>query len=433
MRKVWYIIQREYLSRVRKRSFILLTLLLPVLVGVFTVVMVKIATSSGEKLQIAVLDESHLFQDKFRGLDVGETLRFDYLLDTTLSYEKLKKTYAEKYDAFLYIPKMDVSKNVEVTYYSSSELGTVTQNRIEKAISEERRKIVLENNKYDVEIIDQLDKDITLNKIINNEKKQGNSDISSMIGYLCGMLIYIFLIVYGAMVMRGVTEEKTNRIIEVLITSVKPFQLMIGKIVGIGAVGLTQFILWAIFTMIVQTVLQLVYGNELMALQSMNASSQAMQMSEAKQLAFNLTTSLADLDIPRIVFSFIFYFIFGYLFYAAQFAAVGAAVNEDTDAQSFMFPITIPIIISIVLMSVTIQQPSSNTAIWSSMVPFSSSIIMMARIPFHVAWWQQILSMFILVISSLGMIYVAAKIYRIGILTQGKKITFKEIGKWIFY
>jgi ABC-2 type transport system permease protein len=433
MRKVWYIIQREYLSRVRKRSFILLTLLLPVLVGVFTVVMVKIATSSGEKLQIAVLDESHLFQDKFRGLDVGETLRFDYLLDTTLSYEKLKKTYAEKYDAFLYIPKMDVAKNVEVTYYSSSELGTVTQTRIEKAISEERRKIVLENNKYDVEIIDQLDKDITLNKIINNEKKQGNSDISSLIGYLCGMLIYIFLIVYGAMVMRGVTEEKTNRIIEVLITSVKPFQLMIGKIVGIGAVGLTQFILWAIFTMIVQTVLQLVYGNELMALQSMNASSQAMQMSEAKQLAFNLTTSLADLDIPRIVFSFIFYFIFGYLFYAAQFAAVGAAVNEDTDAQSFMFPTTIPIIISIVLMSVTIQQPSSNTAIWSSMVPFSSSIIMMARIPFHVAWWQQILSMFILVISSLGMIYVAAKIYRIGILTQGKKITFKEIGKWIFY
>ncbi|MBK8350758.1 MAG: hypothetical protein IPL21_03410 [Saprospirales bacterium] len=133
MRKVWYIIQREYLSRVRKRSFILLTLLLPVLVGVFTIVMVKIATSSGEKLQIAVLDESHLFQDKFRGLDVGETLRFDYLLDTTLSYEKLKKTYAEKYDAFLYIPKMDVAKNVEVTYYSSSELGTVTQTRIGKS------------------------------------------------------------------------------------------------------------------------------------------------------------------------------------------------------------------------------------------------------------------------------------------------------------
>ncbi|MFN8282578.1 MAG: ABC transporter permease [Chitinophagales bacterium] len=433
MQKIWYIIQREYLSRVRKRSFILITLLLPVLVGVFTVAMVKIATSAGEKLEIAVLDESHLFQDKFRGLDVGETLRFDYLLDTTLTYEKLKKSYAKKYDAFLYIPKIDLEKPIGITYYSASELGAITQNRIETAITEEVRKRVLESKNYDVDIIDKLDKDITLNKIINDEKKQGSTDISSLIGYLSGMLIYIFLVVYGAMVMRGVTEEKTNRIIEVLITTVKPFQLMIGKIIGIGAVGLTQFILWAVLTMIVQVGLQLFYGNEIMAMQALNDSHQVAQMSEAKQIAFNLTTALADLDIPRIIFSFIFYFIFGYLFYAAQFAAVGAAVNEDSEVQSFMLPITMPIIISIFLMSITIQQPSSATAVWSSMIPFSSSIIMMARIPFHVAWWQQLLSMFILIVSSFGMIYLAAKIYRIGILTQGKKITFKEIGKWIFY
>lgn len=433
MRKIWYIIQREYLSRVRKKSFVLITLLLPILVGISTIVMIKIATSSGEKMKIAVLDESHLFQDKFRGLDIGESLRFDYLVDTTLSYEKLKKSYIKDYDAFIFIPKIDILNPVGITYYSESELGTTTQQHIENAITEEVRKRVLESKNYDIEVIDKLNKDIVMNKIIKDEKKQGDSAISSLIGYVAGMLIYIFLIVYGAMVMRGVTEEKTNRIIEVLITSVKPFQLMIGKIIGIGAVGLTQFILWAILTMIVQTMLSVFYGNEMMAMQALNNSSQMAQLSESKQLLFEFTTAFAELDIMRVLFSFLFYFIFGYLFYAAQFAAVGAAVNEDSEVQSFMFPITLPIIISMVLMTIAIQQPSSSTAIWSSMVPFSSSIIMMARIPFHVPWWQQILSMFILVISSFGMIYIAAKIYRIGILTQGKKASFKEIGKWIFY
>jgi ABC-2 type transport system permease protein len=175
------------------------------------------------------------------------------------------------------------------------------------------------------------------------------------------------------------------------------------------------------------------YGTEMLALQTLSNTNQLAQMSDAEQMAIEFSTAFANLNMIRLAFSFIFYFIFGFLFYAAQFAAIGAAVTDDSDVQSFTFPITIPIIISIILMSVTLQQPSSTTAIWSSMIPFSAPIIMMARIPFDVPWWQQILSMFILIISCLGMIYIAAKIYKIGILTQGKKITFKEIGKWIFY
>ena len=245
-------------------------------------------------------------------------------------------------------------------------------------------------------------------------------------------MIYIFLIVYGAMVMRSVTEEKTNRIVEVLVTSVKPFQLMIGKIIGIGAVGLTQFFLWAILTFGINMLLPMFLGDKMLAMQSMQ-QSQLANTSESTQILMNISNAFNDLAVGRMLFSFVFYFIFGYLFYASQFAAIGAAMTDDSDAQSFTFPVTIPIIISMILMSATLSQPFSSAAFWGSMLPFSSPIIMITRIPFQVPWWEQLLSMFILFICSMGMVYVAAKIYRVGILIQGKKITFKEIGKWIFY
>jgi ABC-2 type transport system permease protein len=219
----------------------------------------------------------------------------------------------------------------------------------------------------------------------------------------------------------------------VLVTSVKPFQLMIGKIIGIGAVGLTQFLLWGILTFGINLLLPLFMGDKMLAMQTLQQSNQLANASESTQLLMNISNAFQDLSIGRMLFSFVFYFMFGYLFYASQFAAIGAAMTDDSDAQSFTFPVTIPIIISMVLMSVTLQQPFSGAAFWGSMLPFSSPIIMITRIPFQVPWWEQLLSMFILFISSLGMVYIAAKIYRVGILIQGKKITFKEIGKWIFY
>jgi len=434
LKKIWYIIQREYLTRIRKKSFIVLTLLLPVLIGVMTIAIIEIATNAQEKLTIAVKDESGLFEDKFRGMDIGESLRFKYLSNNPQSIDTLKNIYQNgDYDGLLYIPKIDFEKPVGIAYYSENELGSITQEHIEKNISEEIRRRALMQRNYNVDTIELFNKSITIEKIINNEKKKGGSEIASIFGYACGMMIYIFLIVYGAMVMKSITEEKTNRIVEVLVTTVKPFQLMIGKIVGIGAVGLTQFVFWAILTIGINMLLPVFFGDKMMAMQAMQQSNQMTNSSEATQILMDISTGFQDIHWFRMLSSFVFYFIFGYLFYASQFAAIGAAMTDDSDAQSFTFPITIPIIISMVLMSVTLQQPFSSAAFWGSMLPFSSPIIMITRIPFEVPWWQQLLSMFILFISSLGMIYIAAKIYRIGILTQGKKITFKEIGKWIFY
>lgn len=434
MKKVWYIIQREYITRVRKKSFILLTILLPVLVGLMSVALIEISTNAQEKLTIAVKDESGLFEDKFRGMDIGESLRFKYLSNNPQSIDTLKNIYKNgDYDGLLYIPKIDLEKPLGITYYSDNELGITTEEHIKKNLSEEIRRRALLQRNYNVDTIELFNKPVSMEKIIHNEKKKGSSAAAGFFGYACGFLIYIFLLVYGAMVMRSVTEEKTNRIVEVLVTSVKPFQLMIGKIIGIGAVGLTQFICWGILTFGINMLLPVFMGDKMLALQAMQQSNQLASSSEGTQMLLNITNAFHDLDLFRILLSFIFYFVFGYLFYASQFAAIGAAMTDDSDAQSFTFPITIPIIISMILMSVTLEQPFSSAAFWGSMLPFSSPIIMITRIPFHVPWWQQLLSMFILFISSMGMVYVAAKIYRVGILIQGKKITFKEIGKWIFY
>lgn len=434
MKKIWFIIQREYITRVRKKSFIVLTLLLPVLIGIMTVVVVELASNSQEKLTIAVKDESGLFEDKFRGMDIGDNLRFKYLTNNPQSIDSLKNMYQNiDCDGILYIPKINLEKPLGIAYYSDNELGMTTEKHIEKNITDEIRRRALTERNYNIDTIELFNKPVSIEKIIANEKKNGGSEVAGIFGYICGMLIYIFLIVYGAMVMKSITEEKTNRIVEVLVTTVKPFQLMIGKIVGIGAVGLTQFILWAILTLGINMLIPMFLGDKMLAMQAMQQNGQMVNSSESTQMLMNITNAFADLDIPRMLFSFMFYFIFGYLFYASQFAAIGAAMTDDSDAQSFTFPITIPIIISMILMSVTLSQPFSSAAFWGSMLPFSSPIIMITRIPFHVPWWQQLLSMFILLISSLAMAYLAAKIYRIGILIQGKKVTFKEISKWIFY
>ena len=434
MKKIWYIIQREYITRVRKKSFILLTLLMPVLIGLTTVILIEIATNAQEKLTIAVKDESGWFEDKFRGMDIGESLRFKYLTNNPQSIDTLVKIYQDAdYDGLLYIPEIDAERPSGIAYYSENELGITTEQHIKEKISEEIRRRALEQRNYNVDTIELFNKIVDIEKIIKSEKKSGSSAIADAFGYACGFLIYIFLIVYGAMVMRSVTEEKSNRIVEVLVTSVKPFQLMIGKIIGIGAVGLTQFLLWGILTAGINMLLPFFLGDKMLAMQTMQQTNAVANTSESTALLLSISKAFDDLEIGRILFSFVFYFIFGYLFYASQFAAIGAAMTDDSDAQSFTFPITIPIIISMILMSVTLSQPFSSAAFWGSMLPFSSPIIMITRIPFQVPWWEQMLSMFILLISSLAMIYVAAKIYRIGILIQGKKITFKEIGKWIFY
>jgi len=276
-------------------------------------------------------------------------------------------------------------------------------------------------------------KDRALPGTINNaeivkehiEKKE-HSGVAYAVGYTSSFLIYITILIYGTMVMRGVSEEKTNRIAEIIISSVKPFQLMMGKIIGIGAVGLTQFFMWIVLVIVFALVLFNFLPHDVL-----NEASR--QTTEQQSAGFG--AEHATVNIPMIIFCFVFYFIFGYLFYASLFAAVGSAVSEDAqDTQSLMLPVTMPIVLAIVIMMQVIVHPSSPMATWTSMVPFFSPVVMMARIPFGVPatvpWWELASSMLLLVGGFLFTTWLSAKIYRTGILLYGKKITWKEMWKW---
>jgi len=265
--------------------------------------------------------------------------------------------------------------------------------------------------------------------------KKPHSDVAYGVGYGGGFLIYITLFIYGSMVMRGVMEEKTNRIAEVIVSSVKPFQLMIGKIVGIGAVGLTQFFMWLILILLFAVALNHFIPPDILAKAGGIGNGMPGGSDQAREAMMNLAKvkeEFASVNWWLVIPSFVFYFLFGYLFYASIFAAVGSTVNEDPqDAQSLMFPITMPIILSIVIMFNSISNPDGALATWSSMIPFFSPVVMMARIPFGVPWWQLATSMVLLVGGFLFTTWLGAKIYRTGILLYGKKVTWREIGKWI--
>ena len=257
------------------------------------------------------------------------------------------------------------------------------------------------------------------------EKKE-HSGMAYAVGYASSFLIYIIILIYGTMVMRGVSEEKTNRIAEIIISSVKPFQLMMGKIIGIGAVGLTQFIMWMVLVVIFILVLFNFLPQEIL--------HEAGKQSTEQQSA-NITAELATVNLPLIIFCFIFYFIFGYLFYASLFAAVGSAASDDAqDMQSLVIPVTMPIVLAIAIMMQVIVNPTSSLATWSSMVPFFSPVVMMSRVPFGVPatvpWWELASSMLMLIAGFLFITWLSAKIYRTGILLYGKKITWREMWKW---
>jgi ABC-2 type transport system permease protein len=284
----------------------------------------------------------------------------------------------------------------------------------------------------------QHDKDAEEEVIIKKEplNKKEHSAVAYAIGYGGGFLIYITLFIYGSMVMRGVMEEKTNRIAEVIVSSVKPFQLMIGKIIGIGAVGLTQFFMWVLLVMVFSFAINLFIPPDILAHAGGAGSQIPGGSAQARDAVMNLAllkNELSGVNWPLIIFCFVFYFLFGYFFYASIFAAVGSTVNEDPqDAQSLMFPVTMPIVLSIVIMINTIAHPNGSLATWSSMIPFFSPVVMIARIPFGVPWWQLVISMLSLAGGFLFTTWLGAKIYRTGILLYGKKVTWREMWKWLY-
>ena len=442
MKNILLIIQREYLTRVKKKSFIIMTILGPVLMVLMYAGIFWAGMSSGELKKIEILDESGLFTDRFTN-----TKSFVYEfkkgnLDTLKNELSNSKT-----DALVLIPAQILDNPKSVKIFSKKGVSLDVQSTIESTISKEIENIKLTEAGITRSTLESAKVRVSSETISLEDgggEKKSSAVAASIIGGIAAFLIYMAVFIYGAQVMRSITEEKTSRIVEVLISSVKPFQLMIGKIVGVALVGLTQFGLWIVFFVIMATA-----GSQFMASKMTPEAVMENQMTnmppEAKAaLEENASASKSDmiqkvmgavetLPIATIVISFIIYFLGGYLLYSSLFGAVGSAVDSETDTQQFMLPITIPIIASFMIAQFVIKDPHSSLAFWTSMVPLTSPIIMMVRIPFGVPFWQIALSVSLLIGGFIFTTWLAARIYRVGILMYGKKVSWKELGKWIFY
>ena len=445
MNKSLLVLKREYLTRVKKKSFVIFTLLVPFLFAGMTILPTYLAMMDDEKERIiGVYDETGIFLGR---IENTEYTLFHFMPEDEYLKEK-ENLKTNKFYALLHIPHNLLAAN-RVQMISHKQINMDIKNMVDRKLER-----ILENDKKQRVIeesgVPDLEEKLAATKTrINLETikigEQGESVKSSAemamgFGYAAGFIIYMFVFIYGAMVMRGVMEEKTNRIVEVIISSLKPFQLLFGKIVGIGLVGLTQLVFWIVFGTAIVTGIQLALAPdqaELMS-QSQNlmqsgAMSQAGAGATQENVALEIIEMAGNLNLKKILFAFLFYFLGGFLMYASLLGAVGSAVNHEEDAQQLMLPVTIPLIFSIIILFAVIRNPEGPLAFWASMIPLTSPVIMMARVPFGVPLWELLLSMAILLLSILGTIWMAGKIYRTGILMYGKKVNLKEIVKWLTY
>lgn len=436
MNKTWLIIKREYLTRVRKKSFLVITLVVPLVIVGFYAAIFAIAISGGgsDKQKIAVLDEGNLFEGN-ETLLKNENLAYIFIHGETEASFK-KKYKADGYSQFLYIPQIDIQHPEAIKLHSQSAVNLLTKSRIEKKIDLAIEAKRLKAARIDPEMYKAINSDVSIDNTIDSGQgeKKSSAGVAYAVAFAGGILIYIILLIYGTMVMRGVMEEKTNRIAEVIVSSVKPFQLMLGKIIGIGAVGLTQFAIWIVLISLLQSIIPLLFPDMLHQVMAQGGTNvPAIPQSGTQKMVATISEGLGSLNIGLIVFCFIFYFLGGYLLYASLFAAVGSVVSEDQqEAQQLMLPIMMPIILAFVIMSKAASDPDSSLAVFGSLFPLTSPIVMMGRITYGVPWQQLVLSMVLLIGTFLLFTWLTAKIYRTGILMYGKKITWKEMAKWAF-
>ena len=440
MNKILLVARREFLTRVQKKTFLLTTIGVPLLIAAFYAALIYFQIKSTDHFSIAVLDQANVFSGKLENKKNEITFKFVQSDTTTLKKQLDNHTY----EAYIYIPAgFDLTRGDSVELRSGKTLGMLTREDIERTIGkvlEEKRLLMLNVSKAQIDSIQQQKDPIKFTSVSGQKETDSKVGISYLVGMIAGFLIYIILFVYGTMVMRGVMEEKVSRIAEVIVSSVKPFQLMMGKITGIGTVGLVQFLIWFLLVFGIQFALPLIFPELAANVQQQPMPSAGAQATTAVQSSGGLSRlmeGLQTINFPLIIGCFIFYFLGGYFLYSSLFAAVGSAVNEDPqDAQSLLFPIMMPIIFAIVIMTKAVNDPNSSLAIFGSLFPFTSPIVMMARIahgiPEGVSVAQLIISMVLLIVTFLGTNWVAAKIYRIGILMYGKKITWKEMIKWTF-
>lgn len=419
MRKIWLIIKREYLVRVRKKAFIVMTIVGPLLMAALMIVPTYLANETQELRTIAIEEDGFEFTNQIEDTDF---LHFSKI--PTEEAILLKNDFSESnYYALLYI------EGDNFTLYSNQQISLTVSKAIENQLEQIIEHQKLKAAGIDLTILSESQSIVHITtKIITEDGSTTNSkaEASMGIGFICGILIYIFIFMYGTMVMRGVIEEKTSRIVEVIISSVKPFQLMMGKILGVALVGLTQFALWILLTIAIASVAELMFMDS----SSMNSELDSTQQSIFLNELSNLT---GGINLLQVFVSFIFYFLAGYLMYSSLFAAVGSAVDAEADTQQFVLPITIPLILAFILIQPIMENPDGPLAFWMSIIPFTSPVIMMVRLPFGVATWELALSMSILILSFVLTTYLSGKIYRTGILMYGKKTSYKELWKWLSY
>lgn len=437
MRNIFLVIKREYMVRVKKKSFLIMTLLAPLLFVGFYAAVIWVALGSVDAKTVQVLDESGLFRNEFKD---SETLKFTYI---STSIDSAKAGFKNSgVNALVYIPANVIKEPKSVRIYAAKNVSLDLKSEIEKVIEKQIEDIKLSEAGITHKILEDSRVNVSSETISLNEEgeKTSSSGAATVIGGICAFLIYMSVFIYGTQVMRGITEEKTSRIVEVIISSVKPFHLMLGKIIGVALVGLTQFILWILLTTALTSATSAIFSSRMskdpvQMSQQMRPGmpAQGMPGGNVENPIAEVLGAVGSLNIPLIVGCFLFYYLGGYLLYSALFGAVGAAVDNDADTQQFMLPITLPIIFSFVFAQFVLRDPDGTLAFWTSIIPFTSPIIMMVRIPFGVPAWEIVLSMVLLVLGFMGTTWLAARIYRVGILMYGKKVSYKELAKWIFY
>ena len=431
MNKILLVLKREFLTRVQKKTFLLVTIGLPILIFAIYAAIFFFSVNGNSKTSILVIDNAHIFRDTITDNKGDITYKFV----SEESQEKLEKQAKEKsIDGYIVIPE-NATLDDQVNLITGSKLGLINREKITADIRSRLERLKMESLPISQDL---LKKAQTNNKVdivnLNDEKDSSmQAGISYGVGMFCGILIYMILLLYGTSVMRGVMEEKVNRIAEIIVSSIRPFELMMGKILGIGAVGLLQFVIWLVLGVGLRYILLPIIFPEMT--QGLSAAVAA-PPSDAVDIN-GIMNAMGSINFPLIIGLFLLYFLGGYFIYASLFAAIGCSVTDgQQDAQGLTLPVTLPIIIGFVIMMTAVNNPTGGLAIFGSLFPLTSPIVMMARVaqgvPVAVSWWEILLSLVLLYGSFLGTAWFAGRIYRVGILMYGKKPTWKELLKWAF-
>jgi ABC-2 type transport system permease protein len=430
MNKIWLIIQREFLNRVQKKSFLIATILLPLIFPALMAILTYVAIEqkkNASKSVVHYVDESGTF--------VPDTGKFIFKKFEG-SITDAKKTFqADKSFGLLHIPQFDLENPQGITLYTKVNPSPNEIGNLEGILENRVRELKMVKFNISQKVLDDIKTDISLTTINVSEEgdeQTSNSKVLFGIGMAFGILMYMFIFIYGAQIMQGVIEEKTSKVVEVIVSSVKPFQLMMGKIMGLASVGLLQFLIWIILITTLSSVVLGFFGLNMPQDQMINEMSQQYPDAQVQnQATAEILSTMSKIPFGYLIFTFLFYFLGGYLLYGALFAAVGSAVDSPAEAQQFMFPITIPMLIAYFgLFTFILDDPHGPTSVWLSVIPFTSPIAMMGRIGFGVPTWQLILSMVCLIGGFVLTTWVASRIYRVGILMHGTKINYKVMARW---